>query len=209
MMGGNSQKEAKAEVSWGYQKNGVMIELVSSNDLNFYANEPHTLVMGVYQLSDSKTFMKMLTNVPQMMKGLETGKTEDGVLSLERYVVSPGRRTTMKIDRVQDARFIGIFAAYYQNRGSASAARLFNVPLNISSEGVVTTTYFATPAVLATRLYLGADQIVNAEMLTYDPDKQKIIENVPLDLKNPEIKLTPEELSMQEQSSQAAMRLTN
>ena len=110
-MGGNTQKEAKAEVSWGYQKNGVMIELVSSNDLNFYANEPHSLVMADYQLSDSKPFMKMLSNVPQIMKSLETGKTEDGVLSLERYVVSPGRRTTMKIDLVQDARFIGIFAA--------------------------------------------------------------------------------------------------
>lgn len=209
MMGGNTQKEAKAEVSWGYQKNGVMIELVSSNDLNFYANEPHTLVMGVYQLADSKSFVKMLTNLPQMTKGLEIGKGGDGVLELDRYVISPGKRTTMVIDRVQDARFIGIFAAYYENASGPTAARLFNVPLNISTEGVVTTTYFASPAVLATRLYLGSNQIVNAEMLTYDPDKQKIIETVPLDLKNPEIKLTPEELKMQEQSSQAAMRLTN
>jgi type VI secretion system VasD/TssJ family lipoprotein len=207
-MGGNTQKEAKAEVSWDYQKNGIMIELVSGNDLNFYANESHTLVLGVYQLADSKPFVKMLANSSQIMRTLETGKGGDGVLQLDRYIVSPGKRTTIVLDRVQDARFVGMVAGYYQGSG-AGVARLFHIPLNIKTEGVVSTTYIASPAVLATRLYLGSEQIVNAEMLTYDAEKKKIVENVPIDLKNPEIKLTPEEIKMSEESSQAAMKLTN
>ncbi len=207
-MGGNTQKEAKAEVSWDYQKNGLMVELVAGNDLNFYANESHTLVLGVYQLADSKPFVKMLANSTQLTRSLETGNGGDGVLQLDRYIVSPGKRTTIIMDRVQDARFVGMAAGYYQGSG-AGVGRLFHIPLNIKTEGMVSTTYIASPAVLATRLYLGSEQIVNAEMLTYDADKQKVVENVPIDLKNPEIKLTPEEIKMTQESSQAAMKLTN
>ena len=207
-MGGNTQKEAKAEVSWDYQKNGIMIELMAGNDLNFYANEAHTLVLGIYQLSDSKAFVKLIGNRPQMIKSLETGTGGEGVLQLDRYVVSPGRRTTITLDRVQDARFLGVFAGYYQGPATG-AVRLYHVPLNIRTEGLVSTTYIATPAVLATRLYLGTDQIVNSEMLTYDAEKQKIIETVPIDMKNPEIKLTAEEIKMSEESSRAAMKLSN
>lgn len=208
MMGGNTQKEAKAEVSWDYQKNAVMIDLVAGNDLNFYANEPHTLVLGIFQLADSKPFVKMLADPVQMTKTLESGRGGESVLQLDRYIVSPGRRTTIVLDRVQDARFIGVAAGYYQGSG-APVARLFHVPLNIRTEGMVSTTYIASPAVLATRLYLGSEQIVNAEMLTYDAEKQKVIEDVPINLKSPEIKLTPEELKMSEESSQAAMKLSN
>ena len=207
-MGGNDQKEAKAEVSWDYQKNGILIELIAGNDLNFYANEAHTLVLGIYQLSDSKAFVKLIGNRPQMIKSLETGTGGEGVLQLDRYVVSPGRRTTITLDRVQDARFLGVFAGYYQGPATG-AVRLYHVPLNIRTEGLVSTTYIATPAVLATRLYLGTDQIVNSEMLTYDAEKQKIIETVPIDMKNPEIKLTAEEFKMSEESSRAAMKLSN
>jgi predicted component of type VI protein secretion system len=206
MLGGNSQKDAKAEVSWDYEKNAIIIEMVSDTELNFYANEPHTVVLGIYQLADEKSFAKMLTNEPQLIAGLSSGKGGEGVIQMDRYVINPGRRTTITLDRVQDCRFVGMVAGYYQ-MNALKSARLFRVPLNIKTEGIVTTTYVATPAVLATRLYLGSDQIVNAQMLTYDADKKKVIEVVPLDSKNPEIKLTPEELKMAEQSSQAAMKL--
>ncbi|MBC7202793.1 MAG: type VI secretion system lipoprotein TssJ, partial [Pusillimonas sp.] len=45
-MGGNTQKEAKAEVSWDYKRDGIQIELMASADINAYFNQPHTLVLG-------------------------------------------------------------------------------------------------------------------------------------------------------------------
>src|SRR5690625_722609 len=61
-MGGNTQKEAKAEVNWDYQRNGIQIELIAGPDINAYFNQPHTLILGVLQLEDSKPFLQLLND---------------------------------------------------------------------------------------------------------------------------------------------------
>jgi hypothetical protein len=130
------------------------------------------------------------------------------VLKFERYVVSPGKKTALKIDRVQDAKFVGFVAGYYQFN-AIQAARLFKIPLNIQTSGIVTTTYKAEPSVLALRLFLGSDRIVNAESLTYDFEKKVVIETVPLDSSKPEVSLTDGRVSEAKASSEAAMKLTD
>jgi predicted component of type VI protein secretion system len=201
-------KDAKAEVEWPYAKEAILVDMVADIDLNFYSNQPHTVVLGVVQVADAKVFVDWLAKPEAVLKTLVSGKAATEVLKFERYVVTPGKKTALKIDRVQDAKFVGFVAGYYQFN-AIQAARLFKIPLNIQTSGIVTTTYKAEPAVLALRLFLGSDRIVNAEMLTYDFEKKVVIETVPLDSSKPEVSLTDGRVSEAKASSEAAMKLTD
>lgn len=192
-LGGNTQDEAKAEVSWDYQRNGIQIELIAAADLNAYFDQPHTLILGVFQLEDSKTFMQLANDAKTLTAMLASGQASTGILHMERYVVSPGTREVLDIDRVQDARFIGIAAGYYRF-DPPGAARLFRIPLNIRSEGLVSTTHTAAPANLALRLYLGRQRILNAQSLTFDADAAPNVESIPLEPQETEIKLDDDAL---------------
>lgn len=205
-MGGNTQKEAKAEVSWDYARNAIQIELVANADMNSYFNQPHTLVLGIFQLEDSKPFLQMLGDPKTLTAMLASGTPSKDILQMDRFVVTPDKRTILDLDRVQNAKFVGMVAGYY-HFDAAEAARLFRIPLNIQTEGLVTTTYKATPANLALRLFLGRQRIVNAQSLTFDPEKKPTVESIPLDVTNPEIEITDKSLKDADASSGAAMKL--
>lgn len=205
-MGGNDQKEAKAEVSWDYARGAIQIELVANADMNAYFNQAHTLVLGLFQIDDAKTFMQLVNDPKTLTQMLASGNPGKEILQLDRYVVSPDKRTLLTLDRVQDAKYLGVVAGYY-NFDAQGASRLFRIPLNIQKDGWVTTTYTARPSNLAIRLFLGRQRIVNAQSLTFDPDKKPDVETIPLDIKNPEIELTDKELGTADESSGAAMKL--
>ena len=208
MLGGNSQKEAKAEIDWAYAKEGIWLQLASDAQLNIYDNESHTLVLGIYQLSETQSFYKLLADKPQISKDLLTGQTGKQVVQFDRYVLAPGKATVLKLDRAQGAKFVGMIAGYY-DFDAINAARLFRVPVNMQSSGMVTTTYKAEPAVLALRLVFGNNGINNAEVLTYDAEKKTVVETLPLDSKNPEINISSNEITQASDSQQAAMKLGN
>ncbi|SRR5690606_23464632 len=187
-LGGNTQKEAKAEVDWAYQRNGIQLELIAANDLNAFFNQPHTLILGVLQMEDTKPFLQLLSDSKKIAAMLSSGDPGKDFLHLDRYVVSPGKREILDIDRVQEARYVALLAGYYRFDADG-AARLFRIPLNVSSEGMISTTYTAKPANLALRLQLGRQRILNAQSLTFDADAAPNVESIPLETEPTEIKL--------------------
>ncbi len=203
-MGGNTQKEAKAEVDWAYQAKGIQLELIAAEDINAFFNQPHTLVLGVLQMEDSKPFMQLLSDSKKITAMLANGDPGKDFLHLDRYIVSPGKRDILDIDRVQGARYVAVMAGYY-NFDPSGAVRLFRIPLNIKSEGMLTTTYTAKPANLALRLHLGRQRIVNAQSLTFDADAAPNVESIPLDPQETEIKL--DDKALQAGSSAGARKL--
>ena len=193
MMGGNTRKEAVAEIAWNFARNAILLEVEADPRLNDYSGEAHTLVLGVYQMEDSAAFYKLIADAALVGKSLESGKGGEGFVHFARYVVAPGQHTILQLDRAQKAKFVGIAAGYYQ-MDAARSARLFEVPLTIASEGMVSTTYKAAPATLVVRLNFGPDELLNAERLNRDPAGAKASEAVPLDGGGREIKLTPDTL---------------
>jgi len=193
LMGGNSRKEAVAEIAWEFAENAVLIELEADPRLNEYGGEAHTLLLGVFQTEDSAVFYKLAADPSLLAKALESGKGGDGFVQFVRHVISPGQRTILSAARAQKAKFVGIVAGYYQ-MDAARSTRLFEVPLTIASDGLVTKTYKAAPATLVLRLNLGAEGVVNAQRLNRDPTEKKKLATVPLDGGGKELKLTAEEL---------------
>lgn len=205
-LGGNTQNEAKASVSWDFQANGIQIELMSSADMNAYFNQPHTLVLGVFQLEDAKAFTQLLSDQKQLITVLASGNTGADILHLDRYVISPDKSTILDIDRIQGAKFVGVVAGYY-DFDAPSAARLFRIPLNIQTSGMITTSYAAEPSNLALRLFLGRQRILNAQSLTFDPDQKPTVESIPLDNVETEIKINQTTLQEDQDANRAARKL--
>jgi len=203
----DKQDKAKADVSWPYAAKGIMIELATDVDLNFYANRAHTLVLGVLQFEDPKAFPKLLTQPSEIIKSLTKGSLPAGSLQLDRYVISPDSRLLLEIDRVQDAKFVALVAGYYQF-DAARSARYFRIPLNIQSSGLISKDFKAEPAVLALRLSLGSQRIVNAQSLTFDADAPaKPKEEVSLTNGDLEINLSPEVLGQAAQRASSLIKL--
>lgn len=207
-LGGNTTKEAKAEVSWDYARDAIQIELDSGTDLNDYFSQPHTVVLGVFQLADTKAFIATLKDIDKLKQVLANGNPDKDVLQLDRYVVSPDKHTILTLDRVQDARYIGLVAGYY-HFSPDDAAKLFRIPLNIDSSGMISTSYTAQPAQLALKLQLGRQRITNAQSLTFDPDAKPNIETVPLDNNKLEVDIGSAARDAAEASASAARKLSN
>jgi len=209
-LGGKSETEktdeAKAKVSWPYAKEAIWLELAADTDLNFYANRSHSLVLGVWQVDDEKVFVKLLNDPVALSKGLTTGTLPEKVLQLDRFVIQPDTNSLLKIDRVQDAKYVGFLAGYYVYDSSRSA-KYYRIPLNIQSSGLISKTYTAEPAQLTLRLRLGSQRIVNAQSLTYDAEKKIVTETVPLSNERLEIELSPEALKQVAQESSAVIKL--
>jgi type VI secretion system VasD/TssJ family lipoprotein len=191
-LGGNSKKEAVTEVAWEFAANAVLVEIEADARLNEFAGEPHTLLMGVFQMEDPAVFYKLIADSTLVSKALETGKV-DGFASFSRYVVSPGQRSILTIDRAQKAKFVGIFSGFYQ-MDRVKSARLFQIPLTVESGGLISTTFKAAPAVLALRLNFGPGELLNASRLNYDPAQTNPKELVPLDAGGAELKLGAQEV---------------
>jgi type VI secretion system VasD/TssJ family lipoprotein len=194
MLGGNTRKQALADISWDFAKDAVMIEITADPRMNQYRDESHTLLLGVYQMVDTAPFYKLIADPAALGKQLGSGKSDEGFVQFVRYVVAPGQHSILLLDRAQKAKFIGITAGYY-DLNADSAARMFEVPMSVQSEGMVTSTYKAAPAVLALRLDLGADGIVNAVRLNRDPTEKQKQEAVPLDGGGKEIKLSTDDVN--------------
>jgi len=201
------QDKVKAEVKWPFAKNGIMIELVSDLELNYYFGQGHTIVLGILQFDDEKIFPKLLTKPAALMKSLRSGNLPTGALQFDRYVISPDTRLILEVDRVQDAKYIGIVAGYYQF-DTARSARYFRIPLNMQSSGLILKDYKAEPAVLALRLGLGAQRIVNAMSLTHDADAPPSPkEDISKTNGNLEINLSPEVMNQAAQRAGSLIKL--
>lgn len=200
MMGGNDRQQALAAADWHFAEDAVTIEIEADPRMNQYGGESHTLLLGIYQMAEADPFYKSIadpTILGRQLGGADGADGADGTadfVQFVRYVVKPGGHSILLLNRAQKARFIGIVAGYYK-LDAKSTARLFEIPLQVQSKGWIGTTYSAAPTALGLRLVLGADGIVNAQVLKCSPtDAQKKRTTVPLEEGGKEIKLDADRL---------------
>ncbi len=117
----------KAPCEYTYEQEAVRVDLVAAPDLNNYNNQPHTVLVLLYQLSDPNMFKQLLESQEGAGRLLE-GKAFDGsVVSHRQLVVQPGEVKQLKMDRVQGARYLGIVAGFY-NQQAQNYSRLYPIP---------------------------------------------------------------------------------
>jgi len=103
---------------WTYEKKSIAIRVKVKNELNLFSNASHTVLMGIYQLSDANGFLAS-TSTKQGIRGLlaSTKKASDipvpGIVSSLKLTVKPTKDEVLVLDRSEKAKFIGIIAGYY------------------------------------------------------------------------------------------------
>lgn len=202
------RKQAIAAVKWDFEKDAISIEINADEQLNQFENEAHTLLLGIYQMADPAVFYKMTGDSTVMSTSLENGKAGDGFIDLARFVVTPGGKAVVDVDRAQKSKYVGLVAGYYQ-MDAPHAARLFEIPLTIDSKGFFTTTYTAAPAKLALRLKLGPEGFINAERLNHVPGEKPDMEAVPLDGGGQQINLSSDDVKASMKENGSIYRLTD
>ncbi|KML54614.1 type VI secretion protein [Burkholderia cepacia] len=156
-----TEEQARADVRWDYAPDALLLDIDASPRLNEYQNTPHTLLLTIFQTTDAQAFRNLSDDPNHLRATLTAGTAAAGFIQVTRYVVAPGTRVALSIDRAQQARYVGIVAGYYDFDGPR-AARLYDVPLKIDKRGWFSHTYRAAPQTFELKLRLGAHSITDA-----------------------------------------------
>jgi type VI secretion system VasD/TssJ family lipoprotein len=91
----------------------IAVTLTASKDLNTFNNQSHTLVLVLYQLTQSSVYAQFL-DTPEGKSKLLAGESFDpSVLSRRRVVLQPGETQRIELDRMEGARYLAAVAGYY------------------------------------------------------------------------------------------------
>lgn len=118
-----------------FEPKSIEIKIAASGLLNAVNDEPHTLVLLVYQLENINSFKQLTKDENGMEKLLQAGKFDPSVLSIDQLIIEPGDNRTFLLDRVENTKWVGIVAGYYSlNPGQAS--RFYEVPVKVETTGI-------------------------------------------------------------------------
>lgn len=128
---------AKKDCDYPHGREGIVLHLSASQDVNFFNNAAHSLYVVTYQLSDPNGFNR-LRETPAGIGQLLEGKPFDAsALSTRPTVLQPGQQTELKLDRLENTRYVGVVAGYYEQQGQR-LSRLYPIPTDkiLSPRGV-------------------------------------------------------------------------
>ncbi len=132
----SNPKLVVAPEDWVFEERAISIEIDAPADLNALNGRPHTLVIGVYQLSDPNTFSGLATTRQGAVELLNKGKIDDTVAHFRRITVQPGETQAVLLSRAQSAQYVGLIMGYYGLQAS-NDVHLFPIPAKPSQRGVV------------------------------------------------------------------------
>ncbi len=147
------------EIKWTYQTNAISLKLDVAKELNQNIGESHTLLLCVYQLSDLSKFKELASNSTGLSKLYNCTSFDPTVTQVKREFIQPGKNTTITMDRAEGTKFVGVAAGYYNLEG-AGATRNWQIPMNVTSTGMLwwSDTWYA-PAKLNAMLIIGSHKI--------------------------------------------------
>ncbi len=118
-----------------FQTNGIVIEFLADSLLNRYQDDPHTLRLIVYQLSDTKTYNQLVKTQDGIRTLLAGGYPDESFLIYEDFVINPGDLDALELDRSKDAKYLAVIAGYYSLK-PGQVDHLFEIPTSTSKQGV-------------------------------------------------------------------------
>jgi len=131
----NTSPETPGKSVWSYAQGGIQIHYTADNMLNVFENEPHTLVLAIYQMNNINAFNNLTRDGEGLKKLLQVQSFDSSVVGMDKIIVQPGEEKTVVLNRAEDAKWVGIVAGYYSlNPGQVN--RLFNVPLVTEKKGI-------------------------------------------------------------------------
>ena len=155
----------KQPPEWGYEKDAILLHLVSAPQLNLYQKQPHSLVICLYHLRDLNGFHQLMNEKDGLAKLLDCNRFDPSVANSKRLVVQPNRELTESLDRPDGAKFLGLVAGFYSLRRE-DAARTYAIPV---TEVTIGSTLVQKTEKLHLDLYLDRQLLESKQTLTAAP----------------------------------------
>jgi type VI secretion system VasD/TssJ family lipoprotein len=121
---------------WVYEKRAIKLSIKAPSDLNSVSGRPHSLAIGVFQLSDPSTFSGLSVTTEGAVELLQKGQIDETVASFSLINVRPGEQKKVTLNRTQSAQYIGVIVGYY-NLNPSKDIKVFPIPLRAQERGLV------------------------------------------------------------------------
>ncbi len=121
--------------AWVFEPASTSVRIVAAPQLNWFDQRPHSVVVKVMQLSDTLAFERN-RQAPFALQELLAGKAVDpSILDSRTVPIDPGADTVLTVDRLEQARYVGIVVGFFDLNGRQSA-RMIPIPpvQEVSSE---------------------------------------------------------------------------
>ena len=157
---------------WEAEENGIVLNLKAANKLNLERGKSYSLYLVVYQLTDPNAFNQYAEDRNGLSELLESKIFDPGVVAVKNFVVYPGSDVTYRIDRAEDAKYVGLVAGY-RTMTKKRMVRLFEIPVRTETEGYIKRKKKKVPAILEAELKLGPDRIEEVIMPGEDKEEEQ------------------------------------
>ncbi len=122
--------------AWGYKPNAVRIQVQARGALNVVNGQSHTLVLGVFQLSDPGKFSVLGSTANGLYQLLSGSQTDKSIVNFQRFIIQQGERKTFVLARAAGAKYVALVAGY-NNINPEMDRVIFNVPIHVIPQGFV------------------------------------------------------------------------
>ncbi len=121
---------------WVFEDRAIHIHLESPSDLNAISGRPHSIALGVFQLSDPNTFLGLSETKEGALQLLNAGRIDDTVAQFSRIILQPGEEKVATLPRAQGAKYIALISGYY-GLNTELDIKVFNIPIKAAKRGFV------------------------------------------------------------------------
>ena len=114
---------------WVFEKKAVTFLIRAGSDLNLFQERSHTLMLGIYQLSDPNGFNKLTGSKEGLQELLNTESFDPsgGIVASEKRIIRPATEELIILDRAESAQYIGIVAGFFELI-PGQVSRLIRIP---------------------------------------------------------------------------------
>lgn len=124
------------QLVWSWQPKALHLAITADQDLNRYEEQPHALMLCLYQLS-SATAWGELAKTPAGVKNLlKCEGFDNSVVQSERLFIQPGEQRQLTLDRLEKGRYVA-FVAGYAHPTAQRISPIFSFPVQHSTKGLL------------------------------------------------------------------------
>jgi len=140
---------------WPLQKQAIELTFHADPRVNFYAGQPHTLTISLFQLDEPNAYKQLAEREQGRRQMLAQSKELPPQLATERFYLEPGETRTLTFDRAERARFIAMAAGYFDPQVGATTA-IERIDYVVQRDGLIAGEKAAIPR-FRRLIYLGPD----------------------------------------------------
>lgn len=124
------------EEEWVYEVRAINMVIRAATDVNSVSGRPHSIAVGVFQMSDPNTFSGLSVTREGAVELLQKGQIDESIVNFQLITMRPGEQKKVSISRAQTAKYIGLVVGYFKLNPKTDTI-IFPIPVRAIKRGIV------------------------------------------------------------------------